>query len=156
MILWIFSPWTSPVDAAGDGGVLGEHADPAAVDRAEAGDHAVGVGALVLEPHAVGPVAGQHVELLERAVVEEVVDALAGGHLAPRVVPLDRPRASPRSAPRPAGPGSSSSRWSCSTAVTLPIAAGHGGPSCRRLSTPVAPAAYSWTSSISVPKAVLG
>ena len=75
---------------AEDGEVLAEDADPAAVDGAEPGDHAVGVGAVVLEPHAVGPVAGQHVELLERALVEEVVDPLPGGHLALGVVPLHR------------------------------------------------------------------
>ena len=39
----------------------------------------------------MGPVAGQHVQLLERAVVEQVVDALAGGHLALGVVLLHRP-----------------------------------------------------------------
>ena len=76
--------------AAEDGEVLAEDADPAAVDGAEPGDHAVGVGAVVLEPHAVGPVAGQHVELLERALVEEVVDPFPGGHLALGVVPLHR------------------------------------------------------------------
>ncbi len=75
---------------AEDGEVLAEDADPAAVDGAEPGDHPVGVGPVVLEAHAVGPVAGQHVELLERAVVEEVVDPLPGGHLALGVLPLHR------------------------------------------------------------------
>ena len=78
--------------AAEDGEVLAEHADPPAVDGPEAGDHAVGVGPVLLEAHAVGPVAGQHVELLERALVEQVVDALPGGHLALGVVLLDRVR----------------------------------------------------------------
>ncbi len=50
---------------AEDGEVLAENADPAAVDGAEPRDHAVGVGPVVLEAHAVGPVAGEHVELLE-------------------------------------------------------------------------------------------
>ncbi len=40
----------------------------------------------------MGPVAGQHVELLEGAVVEQVVDALTGGHLALGMMLLDRPR----------------------------------------------------------------
>ena len=76
---------------AEDGEVLAEHAHPPAVDGAEAGDHPVGVGPVLLEPHPVGPVAGQHVQLLERAVVEQVVDALPGGHLALGVVLLHRP-----------------------------------------------------------------
>ena len=80
--------------AAEDGEVLAEDADPAPVDGAEAGHDAVGVGPVVLQPHAVGPVPGQHVELLERALVEQVLDALPGGQLALGVLALDRPRAS--------------------------------------------------------------
>ena len=68
------------------GEVLGEDAHLAAVDRAPAGDDAVGVGALV-EPR--GPRAGQLVELDERTVVEQVLDALPGGHLALGVLSLD-------------------------------------------------------------------
>ena len=79
--------------AAEDGEVLAEDADPAAVDRAETGDDAVGVGAVLLQAHAVGPVAGQHVELLERPLVQEVLDALPGGQLALGVVALDGTRA---------------------------------------------------------------
>ena len=41
-------------------------------------------------PGGVGAVAGEQVELVERAVVEEVVDALAGEHLALGVLALDR------------------------------------------------------------------
>ena len=66
--------------AAEDGEVLGEHEDLAAVDRAPPGDDTVGVGAL-LDAALVGPVAGEHVELVERALVEQVLDALAGEHL---------------------------------------------------------------------------
>ena len=95
MTLWIFSANTSPERAAEDGEVLAEDAHPPAVDGAEAGDHAVGVGPVVLEPHAVGPVAGQHVELLEGPLVEQVLDALPGGHLALGVVPLDGPSGYP-------------------------------------------------------------
>ena len=73
--------------------VLAEDADPPAIDGPEAGDHAVGVGPVVLEAHAVGPVPGQHVELLEGALVQEVLDALAGGQLALGVLTLDGPRA---------------------------------------------------------------
>ena len=80
--------------AAEDREVLAEEADPAPVDRPEAGHDAVGVGAVVLQPHAVGPVPGQHVELLEGPLVEEVLDPLAGGQLALGVVAFDRPGAS--------------------------------------------------------------
>ena len=38
----------------------------------------------------MGPVAGEHVELDERARVEQQFDALAGGELAPLVLALDR------------------------------------------------------------------
>jgi hypothetical protein len=72
------------------GEVLAEHTDAPAVDGAESGDHAIGVRAVVLQAHTVGPVAGQHVQLLERTLVEEVVDAFPGGHLALGVVLLHR------------------------------------------------------------------
>jgi hypothetical protein len=77
MILWIFSAKTSP-------------RAPPTVDGAEAGDDAVGVGTVLLQAHAVGPVAGQHVEFLERPFVEEVFDPLPGRHLALGVVALHR------------------------------------------------------------------
>ena len=76
--------------AAEDGEVLAEDEDLAAVDGAPAGDDAVGVGAL-LEAGGVGPVAGQQVELVERARVEQVLDPLPGEQLALRVLALDRP-----------------------------------------------------------------
>src|SRR3984957_6525549 len=79
--------------AAEDGEVLAEDAHPPAVDGAEARDDPVGVGAVVLEPHAVGPVPGQHVELLEGPLVEQVLDALPGGQLPLGVLALDRSRA---------------------------------------------------------------
>src|SRR5690606_13993263 len=60
------------------------------LDGAPAGDHAVGVGTL-LDPAVEGPVPGQHVELVEGTRVEEVLDALAGEHLALLVLALDRP-----------------------------------------------------------------
>ena len=88
MILWTFSPKTSPSEPAVDGEVLAEDADLAPVDGAETGDDPVGVRPLVLvEPGRPG--AGQHVELLERALVEEIVDPLPGGHLALGVLALD-------------------------------------------------------------------
>ena len=53
--------------AAEHGEVLGEHEHLAALDRAPAGDDAVGVRPL-LEAGGVGPVPGEQVELVERAV----------------------------------------------------------------------------------------
>ena len=69
--------------------VLREHEHLAALDRAPAGDDAVGVGTL-LEARRRRAVAGEEVELVERAVVEEVLDALAGEQLALGVLALDR------------------------------------------------------------------
>ena len=86
--------------AAEDGEVLAEDEHLAAVDRAPAGDDTVGVGPL-LEARGVGPVAGQQVELLERAGVEQVLDPLAGEQLALGVLALDRPLASRRGTPGP-------------------------------------------------------
>ena len=68
--------------------VLAEDEHLATVDRAPAGDDAVGVRPL-FQAGGVGAVAGQQVELLERAGVEQVVDALAGEHLALGVLALD-------------------------------------------------------------------
>ena len=76
--------------AAEDGEVLGEHAGLAAVDGAEAGDHAVAVGPVLLQAERGGAVPGELVELDEGALVEELLDALAGGHLALGVLLLDR------------------------------------------------------------------
>ncbi len=75
--------------ATEDGEVLGEDEHLAPVDRAPAGDHTVGVRPLV-EAGLVRTMPRQHVELVEAPLVEEVVDALAGEHLALRVLTLDR------------------------------------------------------------------
>ncbi len=75
--------------AAEHGEVLGEQIDRAAVDRAPAGDHAV-AGDLGLFHAEVGrAVLDEHVELLERALVEQEFDALAGGQFAALVLGLD-------------------------------------------------------------------
>ena len=87
--MWIFSANTSPSAPPNTVKSWREHEHLAAVDRAPAGDDAVGVGPL-LEPDAVGAVAGEHVELVERARVEQVLDALAGEQLALGVLALDR------------------------------------------------------------------
>jgi hypothetical protein len=76
---------------AEDGEVLAEDAHPPTFDGAETGDHPVGVGPVLLEAHAVGTMAGQHVELLEGVVIEQVVNALTSGHLPLGVVLLHRP-----------------------------------------------------------------
>ena len=62
--------------------ILGEDVDVAAVDRAPAGDHAVAGDALLLHAEVVAAVLDEHVELLERAFVEQDVDAFARGELA--------------------------------------------------------------------------
>ncbi len=93
MTLWIFSAKTSPSGAAEDSEVLAEEADPPAVDGPEPGHHAVGVGPVFLEAHPVGPVPGEHVELLERPLVEQVLDALPSGQLALGVLALHSPLA---------------------------------------------------------------
>ena len=74
---------------AEDREVLGEDADLSTVDLAIAGDDTVGVGTRLLEAHAVAHVAVQHVEFLEGALVEQVLDALARRHLALGLVALD-------------------------------------------------------------------
>ena len=78
--------------SAEDREVLGEHADRPAVDRAVAGDDPVAVGPDLLQPEGRRPVPGQLVHLDERALVEQRLDPLAGGHLALGVLLLDRPR----------------------------------------------------------------
>ena len=87
--LTIFSPKTSTEAAAEDREVLREDAHLAAVDRAVAGDHAVAVRAVLLEAERRRAVAGELVELDEGALVEELLDALACGLLALRVLLLD-------------------------------------------------------------------
>ena len=72
------------------GEVLRVHEHLAGVDGAPTRDDTIGVRALV-EAGGVGTVAGEEVEFLERARVEEVLDALAGKHLALLVLALDRP-----------------------------------------------------------------
>ena len=75
--------------AAEDGEVLGEDEDGAAVDRAVAGHHRVAVGTALVHVELVGAVADEGVELLEGAGVEQLLDPLARGELALRVLLLD-------------------------------------------------------------------
>ena len=74
--------------AAEDGHVLAEDRDRPAVDVAVAGDDAVAEGALGVHAEVRGAVAGELVELGERARVQQRLDALAGGHLAGGVLLL--------------------------------------------------------------------
>ena len=69
--------------AAEDGEVLAEDADRAAVDRAVAGDDGVAPRPVLLHVEVVRAVADERVELLERAGVEQLLDALAGGAACP-------------------------------------------------------------------------
>ena len=67
--------------------VLGEDEDLAPLDGAPTGDHTIGVRPLFDIGIAVP---GQHVELTERAVVQQVLNALTGQHLAAVVLALHR------------------------------------------------------------------
>ncbi len=73
--------------------VLGEDEDGAAVDRAPAGDDAVAGDFLRAHAELGRAVLDEHVELLERALVHQQVDALARGELAALVLRLDARRA---------------------------------------------------------------
>ncbi len=68
--------------AAEHRGVLAEDAHVAAVDGAVAGDHAVAERAVVLQAEVFAAVPRQRVEFDERVLVQQGVDALAGGQLA--------------------------------------------------------------------------
>ena len=76
--------------AAEDGEVLREDADRTTVDQAVAGDDGVAPRTVLLHREVVGAVAHEGVDLLERAGVEQLVDALARGQLALGVLLLDR------------------------------------------------------------------
>ena len=75
------------------GEILGEQEHGAAVDGAPAGHHAVAGDLLLLHAEVAGAVLDEHVELLERALVEQELDALARGQLAALVLRLDARRA---------------------------------------------------------------
>ena len=69
--------------------VLGEDVDDAAVDGAPARDHAVAGDLGLLHAEVGAAVLDVHVELLERVVVHEQADALAGRELAALVLGVD-------------------------------------------------------------------
>ena len=93
MTLWIFSAYTSPSAPPKRVKSWREHEDLAAVDRAPPGDDTVGERAVLLDAEPVGAVTGEHVELDERAGVEQQLEPLAREQLAPLVLALDRLRA---------------------------------------------------------------
>ena len=71
------------------GEILGEHVGRAAVDRAPAGDDAIARDLVFLHAEVGRAVLDEHVELLERAVVEQQFDPFAGGELALLVLGVD-------------------------------------------------------------------
>ena len=75
--------------AAKHGKILGEDKNSAAVDRAPAGHHAVAGNFCIAHAELGRAVLDEHVELLERALVGEQLDALACGQFAAPVLRLD-------------------------------------------------------------------
>src|SRR5579884_411909 len=75
--------------SAEDGEVLRERVDQSPLHRAVAGDDSVARDALLVHPEIAVAMDDQLVELLERAGVEEQLDALARGELAFLVLTLD-------------------------------------------------------------------
>src|SRR5690606_9655986 len=73
--------------------VLGVDEDGAAVDGAVAGDDGVPEGALVLDSEALGLVADEKVEFVERPLVEQRVQSLARGQLPQLMLAIDGPLA---------------------------------------------------------------
>ena len=89
MILQIFSAWASRKRAAEHGEILAEHEHQPAVDRAPAGHHAVAGDLLLGHAEIARAVLDEHVPFLERALVEQHLEALARGELALAVLRLD-------------------------------------------------------------------
>ena len=75
--------------AAEDGEILGKDENRPAVDRAPAGDDAVTGDLLSGHAEVGGAVLDIHAVFLERALVEEHRDPLAGGELAAGMLGLD-------------------------------------------------------------------
>ncbi len=69
--------------------ILGEDIDDAAIDRAPAGDDAVARDLRLLHAEIGAAVLDEHVELLERALVEQKLDPLARRQLAARMLRVD-------------------------------------------------------------------
>ena len=68
--------------------ILGKDVDQATLNPAEAGDEAVTRGALLLHPEIGAAVADELIKLLERAFIQQQVDALARSELPGLVLAL--------------------------------------------------------------------
>ena len=89
--------------AAEHGEILGEDKDGAAIDGAPAGDDAVAGDFRLVHAEIGRAMLDEHVEFLERAFVEQQLDALARGQLAALVLRVDAawpPPSLARRAPR--------------------------------------------------------
>src|SRR6267154_6610870 len=75
--------------AAEHGEVFGKDKSLAAVDRAPAGDDAVAGNLVLLHAEFGRAVLDEHVEFLERALVEQKLDALPRGQFPAGVLRLD-------------------------------------------------------------------
>ena len=84
--------------AAEDGEVLAEGEDAPAVHEAVADHHSVAGDPLLAHAEVVGIVLDEHVPLFERPLVEEEIEAFAGGQLALGVLGSDSPLPAPRGA----------------------------------------------------------
>ena len=89
IILQTFCALVSDKRAAEDGEILREDKDLAPVNQAVSGDETVAGNLLRLHPEIAAAMSDQLVELLERSVVEQKLDALARGHLAFFVLAFD-------------------------------------------------------------------
>src|SRR5262249_41370324 len=69
--------------------VLGEEIDRPSIHRSPAGDDAVARNLRFLHAEFVRAMFDEHVEFLEGTLVEDELDAFAGGQLAPLVLGLD-------------------------------------------------------------------
>ena len=76
--------------SAEDSEVLTRYKYFSTVYRSPAGDDSVCVGAFV-QSNIVCSVASQHIELVERAIIEQVLNALASEHFSFFVLPRNSP-----------------------------------------------------------------
>ena len=72
--------------------VLAEHAHPPAIDRAVTGHHRIGIRTVALHLEIRRAMPHEHVQLLERPRIKQLLDPLARRVLALRVLLLDRSR----------------------------------------------------------------
>src|SRR5262249_54830115 len=75
--------------SAKDGEVLGEQIDSPAIDRAPTGHNPVTGDFRFFHSEFVGPMFDEHVELLERTLIEQKLDTFPRGELSARVLGLD-------------------------------------------------------------------